>query len=529
MARAKQRQDAVFTHLGLPHLCSEPATDAAQISAALASAAAELPEAAFQLPSTLLRSGSEPAAALQKTHDALQVYPHAPALLVAHAALLASSGSLATGATYAAAALAVYLKNSGVWSSKASSCIPAGPVAGVALEPSMLQRFQLLHHPAAAAQILMLCLAGLGHLGDAAAVVRHLDTIAGWALLGEQPSAHGVSSERGMPLPEWSHTAASALGALEAVQSAKERGNAHYSAGKFAEALEAYSAGIHESEGSLGFAPCTLHTNAAAAASAAGDSDTSAVLTHALAALALHGTSAKAWKFAYASLAAQSSPGAVAAAFAVAGVRQCLAPVDVTISSEVAALAGRLGADPVHHINSDEAWGEFIAKARADGVRRVVVDWFADWCGPCKAISPYVTSLAGAYHPSLLRFAKVNGDTVQDLVLQAGVSAFPTFHVYDPESGAKVDELRGASQPELQKLAYRAALGAAATKKTGPLASVEAKRSEAAAETVGVSAAVHDKLVAAAEAEGRAAPRTLSTALKAVRDARPSIGAAAAQ
>ena len=119
----------------------------------------------------------------------------------------------------------------------------------------------------------------------------------------------------------------------------------------------------------------------------------------------------------------------------------------------------------------------------------MLVDWFAHWCGPCKAISPYVTSLAGAYHPDVLAVAKVNGDTVQDLALQAGVRAFPTFHVYDPSTGAKVDELQGASQPELQKLAYRAAASTALVATTGPTGTISSDMLKSALLAVGADSA----------------------------------------
>jgi thioredoxin 1 len=130
--------------------------------------------------------------------------------------------------------------------------------------------------------------------------------------------------------------------------------------------------------------------------------------------------------------------------------------------------------DAVTHINSDDEWRIFVQRLGQEGVKRVLVDYFAVWCGPCKAIAPYVSELASAYHPGTLAFAKVDGDKCQDSVLEAGVRAFPTFHVYDVATGSKVDELQGASQGELQKLAYRAAIGGSTSQAAGYLARVAA-------------------------------------------------------
>lgn len=58
----------------------------------------------------------------------------------------------------------------------------------------------------------------------------------------------------------------------------------------------------------------------------------------------------------------------------------------------------------------------------------VVADFYADWCGPCKAIAPSYEKLAEKYSvPGYLAFAKVNVDNVQQVAAQYSVTAMPTF------------------------------------------------------------------------------------------------------
>jgi thioredoxin len=54
----------------------------------------------------------------------------------------------------------------------------------------------------------------------------------------------------------------------------------------------------------------------------------------------------------------------------------------------------------------------------------VIVDFFATWCGPCKAIAPIFEQLATSHSQSgKVAFAKVDVDQNQDIAQQYGVSA----------------------------------------------------------------------------------------------------------
>ncbi len=59
---------------------------------------------------------------------------------------------------------------------------------------------------------------------------------------------------------------------------------------------------------------------------------------------------------------------------------------------------------------------------------KVFVDFYADWCGPCKMLAPIVEGLAGK-HPETT-FIKVNIDETPDLAERYGVMSIPTLIVF---------------------------------------------------------------------------------------------------
>lgn len=56
----------------------------------------------------------------------------------------------------------------------------------------------------------------------------------------------------------------------------------------------------------------------------------------------------------------------------------------------------------------------------------VVVDFWAEWCGPCKMISPLLDELASEYD-ARVRIGKVNIDEEQELASKYGIRAIPTL------------------------------------------------------------------------------------------------------
>lgn len=67
----------------------------------------------------------------------------------------------------------------------------------------------------------------------------------------------------------------------------------------------------------------------------------------------------------------------------------------------------------------------------------VVVDFYADWCPPCRTIAPVFSKLADDYSVSgQLAFAKVNVDNVKDVAKRYNITAMPTFVFFkDGEPG----------------------------------------------------------------------------------------------
>ena len=76
--------------------------------------------------------------------------------------------------------------------------------------------------------------------------------------------------------------------------------------------------------------------------------------------------------------------------------------------------------------------------------RPVIVDFWADWCAPCKQLMPILEKLAAEYQGAFL-LAKVNADEQQMLAQQLGVRSLPTVMVI--KDGQPVDGFSGA-QPE---------------------------------------------------------------------------------
>ena len=72
--------------------------------------------------------------------------------------------------------------------------------------------------------------------------------------------------------------------------------------------------------------------------------------------------------------------------------------------------------------------------------KTVIVDFWAEWCGPCKMVDPVVKSIAKEYSDQV-KVAKLNVDENQSTAARYGVQSIPTMIVF--ENGKVKDKVVG--------------------------------------------------------------------------------------
>ena len=78
----------------------------------------------------------------------------------------------------------------------------------------------------------------------------------------------------------------------------------------------------------------------------------------------------------------------------------------------------------------------------------VLVDFWAEWCGPCKMIAPLVEELAGEYDGKV-KFTKLDVDSNPQTPMQFGVRGIPTLLIFN--DGKPVGQVVGAVPKNMLK------------------------------------------------------------------------------
>ncbi|KAI1648678.1 thioredoxin-domain-containing protein [Daldinia loculata] len=101
----------------------------------------------------------------------------------------------------------------------------------------------------------------------------------------------------------------------------------------------------------------------------------------------------------------------------------------------------------VHNYQTADSFKEAVKVNKV-----VLLDCFATWCGPCKAIAPILANHSNEEQFKDIHFAKIDVDDLPDLAQELGVTAMPTFLLFKDGELAPAEKLVGANPNALVTL-----------------------------------------------------------------------------
>ena len=83
-----------------------------------------------------------------------------------------------------------------------------------------------------------------------------------------------------------------------------------------------------------------------------------------------------------------------------------------------------MSSSDIHHVK-DDTFEDEVLKSETP----VLVDYWAEWCGPCKSIAPILDDIAKEYD-GRLKIAKINVDENQQVPAKFGIRGIPTLMLF---------------------------------------------------------------------------------------------------
>jgi thioredoxin 1 len=96
-------------------------------------------------------------------------------------------------------------------------------------------------------------------------------------------------------------------------------------------------------------------------------------------------------------------------------------------------------------VNTEEEYYKAIGKAT------VLVDAYAEWCHPCKVMSPVLDNIANVYRS--VEFIKFDVDKLPKIAQELNIRAMPTFSIF--KNGEFKEEFVGANPGKISKMIER--------------------------------------------------------------------------